>query len=148
MEFETASLEAELGEAGIPVFQGVSAATRNGVDSLMHALLEIVLEERHRRSDAAETVREETAKAVPVLRPHLQTDQMSAYGIETADDGTVRVTGARLEQFTVMTDFENENAINRFQDVLEKIGLRKTLLKADTAGNPVFIGKTRVNDYL
>lgn len=140
------ALEAE----GIPIFITVSSATRRGIDELAHKLLEIVLEERKNRTAEAlaDVERAENSAEVPVLRPHLQTDQMGSYRIKTQPDAIV-VAGKRLEQFTVMTDFANEGAVKRWQNVLDRIGLQKNLQKAhDDTGLPIFIGEKRVDEYL
>jgi hypothetical protein len=82
------------------------------------------------------------------LQPHLSDERMDAYGVVKDAKGVVRVTGARLEQFTVMTDFENEAAVDRFKDVVERTGLLKAIRKVRKGEERVYIGKTRVDEYL
>jgi GTP-binding protein len=148
---ESESVEKALKKAKIPVFMSISTATRHGIDDLVKKLLKIVLEERGKRTVAA-AENEEKAKATPetpVLRPHLAADQMGAFKVETRPDGSIHVHGARLEQFTQMTNFMNEQAVQRFKNVIDRVGLIKTLKKhrkSDTM--PVYIGGVRVDEHL
>ncbi len=56
-----------------------------------------------------------------------------------------RVSGTRIEQIAIMTDFTNHEAVNRIFDVFKKMGIDK-MLKANGAkpGDVVKIGKTEV----
>jgi Obg family GTPase CgtA-like protein len=108
-----------------------------------------VLDERKNRVQEQVEKKEEESSAIPVLKPHLLSDQMGAYRIDRDPDGTIRVTGKRLEQFTVMTDYDNESGVRRFIDVIDRIGLLKTLrrmLREKKAS--VYIGATKVDEYL
>jgi GTP-binding protein len=149
---ETAALEKALKKAKISIFLTVSSATRFHVDELMKKLLKVVLEERKARTAAAAEMEQKAADApaVPVLRPHLAKDQMGAFRIEARADGSVHVTGDRLEQFTHMTNFGNDEAVQRFRDVVDRVGLLKALKKhrKSDADTPVFIGDVQVTPYL
>ncbi len=147
---EVTRLRHALETGGVQVFTSISAATTLGTEDLTKKLLPIVLEERERRHAYAEDETAAKKKEVPVLRPHLGSDDsMGAYRIEKKSDGSVMIRGKRLEQFTQMTDFSNTGAVNRFHDVLDKIGLRKAIKKLQLAeGTAVWIGKTRVEGYL
>ena len=66
-----------------------------------------------------------------------------------SEDGTIRITGKRIEQFTAMTDFENEGGILRFKDVLAKIGLGKAIARErKDSGAAVFIGEISVDAHI
>jgi GTP-binding protein len=146
---ETEALEKVLKKAKITVFLSISAATNHNIDELKKKLLKIVLEERKTRTKEEDSEREEKAAALPVLQPHLEEDQMDNYRIDEQADGSIRIKGKRLEQFTVMTDFDNESAVRRFQDVLQRIGLRKNLQKRLRKANvPVYIGEVRIEEYV
>ena len=85
-----------------------------------------------------------------VLKPHLLSDRMGAYRMETAKNGTIHISGNRLEQFTVMTDFGNEGAVARFRDVLDRVGVLKAI-RHQRKNNPeaaVYIGDVRVDEHL
>ncbi len=150
-EKDVSSLVKGLKKEGITVFMEISAATRAGVDALTKKLLTIVLDERKLRQQAQEDAAAEAKKSegIPVLRPHLLSDQMGSYRITRKSDGTIVISGKRLEQFTAMTDFENPSAIRRFQDVVERIGLKKTVRKMlKEQEGPVLIGTTRVEEFV
>lgn len=137
-----------LQKAKIPVFASISAATRFGTDDLKKALLPVIMEERRAREAARKRAAEEERKELPVLRPHLASRRMGAYRIERRDDGSIHIRGERLEQFTVMTDFGNQGAIQRFRNVLDRVGISKALQSLWDGSSPVFIGERRVEEFL
>ncbi len=149
VNFETAEIEKALKKEGIQVFAVISSATKNGIGELVIRLLPIVLEEREKRQKHEDVLLEEEAKAIPVLRPHEDDARMRSYRIEHRTDGSILVSGKRLEQFTVMTDFSKPNAVRRFRDVVERIGLVKAIQKLQNgARGPVFIGRTEVTEEI
>lgn len=143
-------VENELKKKGLDVFSSVAAAARMGTDDLTKKLLPIVLEERERRANDADDDADARTEPVelPVLKPHLQSARMGAYRIEKKNDRLL-ITGKRLEQFTVMTNFQAAGAVNRFRDVAERIGLARAVKRAlQEQDLPVYIGKIRVDEYL
>lgn len=139
-------LEKAFAKAKIKIFMSISCATMSGVDELKKKLLKVVLEEREKRE--APVKDENTVKTIPVLRPHLTSEKMGAYRIDTRPDGSLVITGKRIVQFTVMTDFNNDEGVRRFLDVLDRIGLLKALKKLRAEGDtPVYIGDVRVDPY-
>ena len=141
---DTADIEEKLKSNGIAVFMGISAATKQGTDSLVKKLLPYVLEAKEQR--AQEALAED--EPLPVLRPQETTDAMGAYRLEQAEDGTIHVSGKRIEQFVKMTNFMSEGGQQRFRDVLERIGLLKQLRKNQRENSPVFIGDIDVREYI
>lgn len=135
----------ELKKAKIKVFASVSAATKQGTEELMKKLLPLVLKEKEKR--VAEHAEAKADEALPVLRPHLATDQMGRFTIKKRSDGLVHVTGKRLEQFVTMTNFSSPGAVQRFRDVIDRVGVLKAIQKQHPEGD-VYIGNVRVNDYL
>lgn len=130
----------------ITVNHQISAAANQGIDTLLIDLLPIVLEEREKRL-AAETP-EEKPDILPVLQPSVGSIRMGAYRIEQREDG-IHVFGKRLEQFTVMTNFQSEGGLSRFRDVIDRIGLRRELQRLrGTTKVPVRIGTIAVEAYL
>ncbi len=136
----------QLQEAGIKVFASVSAATRNGTEDLLKKLFPIVIEEREKRLMFERETEERIATDLPVLQPHLISDRMGAYKIETLAEKFV-VHGKRIEQFTKMTNFESLGAKERFKDVVERTGLKKALQRAGAdTDSKVFVGDIDVTD--
>lgn len=134
-------------KAKIPVFSVLSAATRLGIDEMLQKLLPTVLEERQKRLAVIEEEPDE-AELLPVLRPHVQSHRMGSYRIEQNADG-VFVRGTRIEQFVKMTNFESTGAMQRFHDVLERIGVKNALKKLQLPPEtPVYIGGVRIDEFL
>ena len=135
-----------LKKAKIKVFTSISAATHLGTDDLMKKLLPAVLEEREKR--ILQPLDEELSdKELPILRPHVLSSKMGAYRIERIVDA-VKITGTRLEQFTLMTNFTNAGSRQRFRDVVARIGLLKAIERIAKNDDAILIGETRVDEYL
>lgn len=134
-----------LKKAKIPLAGCISAATRQGTDDLMRLLLPMVLAERTERIQ----LEHDAAKAapLPILRPQEESEKMGAFDIRR-EGAILRVRGKRLEQFTVMTNFSNPSARQRFRDVCERIGLLRALEKVATPEDAIWIGTQRVDEYL
>ena len=149
---KTDAVKKALKRAKIELFTEISCATLRGVDALKKKLLRVVLEERkHRSTDAVTSVKKnsDATEAIPVLHPHLTSEKMGAYKIAKSRDGEIVISGKRIVQFTVMTNFDNESAVRRFLDVLDRIGLLKALKKLRTKDAvPVYIGAIRIDSYL
>lgn len=141
---DTAKLEKELKKHGIEIFLSISAATRERTDELTQKLLPIVLEERTKR----ELVPEEPSDVLPVLQPQKESMRMGAFRVEKKQDGTIHVHGKRLEQFTKMTNFDAPGGLQRFRDVIDRIGLMKVLKREMNEDSIVYIGAIRVDEHL
>jgi GTP-binding protein len=142
--FDAHALEKELKKHTITIFQSISGATKHGTDELAQKLLPLVLKQRTQR----EPIEDKVPAELPVLRPHLSSERMEAYRIDRLKDGSICVTGKRLEQFTQMTDFKSPGAVRRFRDVLERIGLLRALRKHLEERKPVLIGDVRIDHHL
>jgi GTP-binding protein len=137
----------QLQKEGISIFASISAATHRNTDELMQKLLPMVLKAKEDRlTEVTERMTSESAE-LPVLRPDLESEKMGAFRIEK-NENTILVRGKRLEQFTVMTNFEQVGARQRFENVIERIGLLKALEPLRTAETEVWIGKNKVTEYL
>jgi GTP-binding protein len=138
------SLISDLKKNGLEIFLPLSSATTEHVDEFKKALLPIVLEERELMKG-----QEPEEEELQVLKPHLQSSQMGAYRIDKYDDGSLHIYGKRLEQLTVMTNFDSESAVRRFRDVCERIGLVRSLKREiNDEKTPIYIGDIRVNEHL
>ncbi len=146
---DTAALEKELKKNGIDIFMSISAATKGRTDELVTKLLPLVLEEREKRAQLHEELEEEKAAALPVLKPQQESIKMGAYRIEQPDEETVVIRGTRIEQFTKMTNFDSSGAVERFRDVVDRIGLKRALKQfTKNEGVQVYIGDVRVDEHL
>jgi GTP-binding protein len=112
-------LKATLKRDGYRVFE-ISAVTGAGVQELMRATAEILREEE-------------------VAPPPQKPQQRRVYTLEGVDerlwtveqtgDGHFLVKGIGIERLTRMTNFELEDAVTRFQNVLERSGIEAELEK-------------------
>ncbi len=112
----------------IPIF-GISAATGEGLDEMVRFLFRRVdkLAEERLPVETEEEIRVEETAGEPI-RVELE-------------DGVFKVTGTAIERMAAKTDFENEEALQRFQNYTRKIGLDKELKKKGiTEGDTVRIG--------
>lgn len=125
----------------------ISAATTQGTAGLLKKLLPLVLKARKKR--VSDRVKEDKTGALPILRPHLASAHMGSFRMSAAKDGTILVVGKRLEQFVQMTNFANAGSRQRFQDVIERIGLLRRIKAARTSDEMgVYVGKVRIDQYL
>ncbi|MDA1208539.1 MAG: GTPase ObgE [bacterium] len=127
---------------GIVVFGAISNATTEGVEEFKTRLLPIVL---RKRTDRKNVVEEES---IAVLQPHLETNAMGSYRIESEKD-VVRVFGKRIEQLTSMTEFESEGGVRRFRDICDRIGLKHAIRhEIKDSDRRVLIGNIDVTEYI
>lgn len=146
---EMDSILKDLKKKKIDVFMTISAAITLRTQELTDALLPIVLEEREKRLLMEDQETEEALKELPVLKPQQESTRMGAYRIEKKQDGSVVVRGKRLEQFTRMTNFDSSGGLDRFRNVIDRVGLTRALKQARKDPDaPVYIGSTRVDEWL
>lgn len=143
-------ITAKLKKKGIPVFAVIAAAAKMGTQELSEKLLPIVLGERKNRETVEEELDQEQAAQLPVLRPEQDSMKMGAFRISVDEHGRILVTGKRIEQFTVMTNFASPGAIDRFRYVTDGIGLSKAIRRhhKEHPDAPVFIGTVDVSEYI
>lgn len=109
----------------------ISAATQQGTQALVQAIFE-------QMQALPEATRSEAIAALPVYE--LEPDDM-AFKIVCLPDGGFRVTGQRIERAASMTYWEYEEAVLRFQNILETLGVAKALEDAGVqVGDTVYIG--------
>lgn len=146
---DTAAIEKELKKNGIEIYMSISAATKGNTNELVTKLLPLVLEEREKRQKLFEEQEEIQAAALPVLKPQQESIKMGAYRIEQRGEERVVISGKRLEQFTKMTNFDSSGAVERFRDVIDRIGLKRALKPfVKNEGMRVYIGDVRVDEHL
>lgn len=109
----------------------ISAATQQGTQELVQAMFEQV-------QALPEASRAEAVAALPIYE--LEPDDMEFKIIRLSDSG-FRVTGKRIERAASMTYWEYEEAVIRFQNILETLGISKALEEAGVqVGDTVYIG--------
>jgi GTP-binding protein len=124
------SVKAKLAELGVEAV-AISGVTRQGVVELLHATLQVI-----------QTLPEpEPAEEVPVFRPEEDED---AFEIEF-DGKAYHVLGKRIERAAAMTYWEYDEAVQRFQRILEALGISAALEEAGVEpGDTVIIGDTEL----
>ena len=122
------ALKAELERRGYEVF-GMSALMRRGTREVLYRAAQVV----------AETPVPAPVAETPIYKPEAD---MMAFTIAREDNGAYRVSGARIERAAKMTYWEHDEAVQRFQKILEVLGVRKALAKAGIhEGDTVYIGE-------
>ena len=121
-------LRDELKSRGFESF-AVSALTRQGTREVLYRTAQLLQE-----MPAVERPRE-----LPVYRA---AEDPSEFSIEREGDGVWRVKGKRIERAAEMTYWELDEAVARFQRILELVGVYRALQKAGVRpGDSVRIGK-------
>jgi len=99
--------------ADIPGLRGISAATGEGVQELIYATWE--------------TIRSTPLPAIATPEPaQIQLTADEPFEIEVSD-GVYVVSGERVERLAHMTDFDSDEALARFEQILAKMGVDKKL---------------------
>lgn len=111
-----ADLEAALRAAGAADVHAISGATMDGVDDLLRHI--------HRQVQALPPPEIE-APSVPVLRPGSVDEH--AFVVRHDEDGAWRVVGIFIERSAAMTDWLNDDAIERFQRIMQAEGVLDAL---------------------
>ena len=123
-------VEDQLKARGYDVYK-VSAASREGLPSLLYAMARLVQAER-----VAAKAEERTRI---ILRPTAVDD--SGFSVQVNGDGSFSVRGAKVYRWVLQTNFKNAEAIGYLADRLAQLGVEKALFKAGAvAGSEVRIG--------
>ncbi len=99
--------------------RGVSAASGEGVKALLYAVFQRITQTPLPEISAPQAPR-------IVLSPR-DTFQIRK------EDGAFVITGERVERLAAMTDFENDEALGRFEQILAKLGVEKKLRELGAA---------------
>ena len=122
------ALKVELERRGYEIF-AMSALTRTGTREVLYRAAQRV----------AEVPVPDPVEEMPVYKPE---SDMAAFAITREPDGAYRVQGARIERAARMTYWEHDEAVQRFQKILEFLGIRKALAAAGIhEGDTVHIGE-------
>lgn len=123
-------IEAELGKRGVQAL-AISAATQQNVQTLIQALFRV-----------ADSLPDEEVSVVGDETPvyELPEDDI-IFEITRGDDGSYHVTGKRIERAAAMTYWDYDEAVARFQNILETLGVTRALEDAGVqVGDTVHVG--------
>lgn len=124
-------IKLELEERGITPI-GISALARDNTN----LVIQRVFEEYAQLPQSETSYRLE--EAIPIYE--LEEDA-PVFEIARSDDGSFVVTGKRIERAASMTYWDHEEAVLRFQKILEVLGVSDALEEAGvTPGDTIFIG--------
>ncbi len=125
-------LRAALEREGYPVFE-ISAATGEGVPALMNAVAATLREIATRQQEAEKPQDRRRYTLAGIDERAWEVNRVSAHHFA--------VTGIGIERFTKMTNFAVDDAVERFQKVLETSGIEQELVHQGIApGDVVHIG--------
>jgi len=111
----------------IPDLRGISAATGEGVSELVFAIAQIIASA--------------PAPEIVVPAPRIVLTPKEAFHIEK-DAHTFVITGERIERLASMTNFDSDEALVRFEQILAKMGVERKLREMGALeGDTVRIGE-------
>jgi GTP-binding protein len=123
-----AAVEAAL--APQPVY-AISGATGENVQALLWAIVQ-----RLQELPAEEQAEEQ----VPVLRP-AEERESKRYTVEKLGEGLYRLSGEEIERIAAMTDWNSDEAMERFWRIMVARGIATTMAEAGVSlGDTVLIG--------
>lgn len=107
----------------------ISSILHQGLKDLVFFLKEKIEEERKKELDKEEEINQEN---IVTLEPHLSQKEFYIQKIshdEEKNISTFNLTGKRIEQMAIMTDFSNLEGLDRIYHYLEKSKINKSLSK-------------------
>ncbi|MBI5669363.1 MAG: GTPase ObgE [Chloroflexi bacterium] len=123
-------VEAALKARGIEPM-AISAATQENVRELVQRMFQLV-----------ESLPEEERVPVEQMPVYELPVEEVPFTITREDSGAFRVSGRRIERAANMTYWDNEEAVMRFQQILETLGISAALEQAGVRpGDTVYIGE-------
>jgi len=128
-EAQWEQVQASLKKNGVEVM-AISALTQQNTQKLVQKVFEL--------ASALPKQVPQIVEKMPVYE--LPEDEIS-FTIERDEDGSYYVKGKRIERAAAMTQWDYEEAVMRFQNILETLGVSAALEKAGVqVGDTVFIG--------
>lgn len=126
-----------------PIF-AISSSAHVGLDDLLRELSKMV--KSARVSLKAKELPE--SEGIPVIK--LSSDQeKSAWSVEAItdeDDNTIYlVTGPKIERFSIRTNFDNYESVNRLRDIMNKMGISHELRRK--GANPESVIRIADNEF-
>ena len=112
-----------------PELRAISAAAHDGVRDLVFAAWQTI-----QATPLPEVAAESAGR--------IELKQKEIFSITLDDDGIYVIAGERIERLAAMTDFDNDEALGRFERILAKLGVEKRLRDLGVAiGDTVRIGE-------
>ncbi len=122
-------VQAELQQRGVSPI-AISAARRENVQTLVQMLFSLL-----------DSLPEPVSPLVEETPVYELPEEQIGFEIHRADDGSFHVTGKRIERAAAMTYWDYDEAVARFQTILQTLGVTEALESAGVAvGDTVFIG--------
>lgn len=113
----------------------ISAIQQKGTEELLKKAFFMVQDLRQKEP------KKETKKEHVILKPHMDEQFSKRFEVEKIEEKVFRVVGQRIEQISVMTNYDNREAVLRLRDVMRKMGIEKELAKKGAKrGDKVFFG--------
>lgn len=118
-------------QLGVEEVLGISAVTGEGINGLLRRVMDLL----------AELPEEEPASELFVFRP-LEQQESAAFTVEQEAPGVFRVRGEEIERLALMTDWANDESLERFERIMISRGISARLDEAGVnLGDTVYIGE-------
>jgi GTP-binding protein len=127
------SVQESLAERGVEAM-AISAVTHENVQTLIHTMFETLA-----------TVPRVIPKEKPTMTVYELPEEEISFEIEMLEDGVYEVSGEQIERAALMTYWDYEEAIKRFQKTLNALGIYDALKDAGVQqGDTVIIGNNEL----
>jgi GTP-binding protein len=118
-------------DLGVEEVLGISAVTGEGLDGVLRRVMDLL----------AELPDEEPEQELFVFRP-LERQESTAFTIEQDGPGVFRVRGEEIERLAQMTDWSNDESMERFERIMISRGISAQLDEAGVKlGDTVYVGE-------
>lgn len=101
----------------------ISAQAGTGLRQLLYTVRAAVDQVRAQRAE------EETVHETDGLPVHTLTSGPTAWTVEKQHDGSFLIRGDAIERFALRTDFDNEEAIQRLRDIMQRQNIMHALVR-------------------
>jgi len=127
-------LRAAMKRRGLDVYE-ISAATGEGVPVLLNSVGQVLRELRQRQKEAIKAIED-----LPKIYTLQAADERTWQATELSPHNWA-ITGAWIERFTKMTNFHLDEGVDRFQSVLDRLGISSELKRRGIEeGDTVHVG--------
>lgn len=106
----------------------ISSMAHKGLKELLRELNKIVKVEREKQKEISITVEDDELPVISLNQEELS-KAWNVEKVEEEDRTLYIVTGEKIERFTIRTNFDQEEGVDRLRDILKKLGIAQELLK-------------------